>query len=92
MAWVTWRQQRLTVAGLVTVLGAVSLYLLFIGQQARSLNGVAGHSLTLTAALFQVIPALIGAFVGAPVLAKELETGTFRYTWTQAVSYTHLMY
>ncbi|MHB8246134.1 MAG: hypothetical protein ACYDGN_12425 [Acidimicrobiales bacterium] len=30
-----------------------------------------------------VIPALIGAFVGAPVLAKELETGTFRYTWTQ---------
>jgi len=83
MAWVTWRQQRLTVAGLVTVLGAVSLYLLLIGQQARSFSGVAGHSLTLTAALFQVIPALIGAFVGAPVLAKELETGTFRYTWTQ---------
>jgi hypothetical protein len=26
---------------------------------------------------------LIGAFVGAPVLARELETGTFRYTWTQ---------
>jgi hypothetical protein len=26
---------------------------------------------------------LIGAFVGAPVLARELETGTFRYAWTQ---------
>jgi hypothetical protein len=65
------------------VLGAVSLYLLIIGQQARGFSGIAGHSLTLTAALFQVIPALIGAFVGAPVLAKELETGTFRYTWTQ---------
>jgi ABC-type transport system involved in multi-copper enzyme maturation permease subunit len=24
-----------------------------------------------------------GAFVGAPVLARELETGTFRYAWTQ---------
>ena len=83
MAWVSWRQQRLSVAGLVAVLGAVSLYLLFIGQQARSFNGIAGHSLTLTAALFQVIPALVGAFVGAPVLAKELESGTFRYTWTQ---------
>lgn len=83
MAWVTWRQHRLTLAGLVAVLGAVSLYLLFIGQQARSFSGIAGHSLTLTAALFQVIPALIGAFVGAPVLAKELESGTFRYTWTQ---------
>jgi ABC-type transport system involved in multi-copper enzyme maturation permease subunit len=33
--------------------------------------------------LLQVIPALIGAFVAAPVLARELETGTFRYTWTQ---------
>jgi hypothetical protein len=33
--------------------------------------------------LLQAVPALIGAFVGAPVLARELETGTFRYTWTQ---------
>jgi hypothetical protein len=33
--------------------------------------------------LLQVIPALIGAFVAAPVLARELETGTFRYAWTQ---------
>ena len=29
------------------------------------------------------MPALIGAFAGAPVLARELETGTFRYAWTQ---------
>jgi hypothetical protein len=35
------------------------------------------------AALLQVVPALIGAFVGAPVLAREMETGTFRYSWTQ---------
>jgi hypothetical protein len=33
--------------------------------------------------LLQAVPALIGAFVGAPVLARELETGTFRYAWTQ---------
>ena len=33
--------------------------------------------------VLQVLPAAIGAFVGAPVLARELETGTFRYTWTQ---------
>jgi hypothetical protein len=26
---------------------------------------------------------LIGAFIGAPVLARELETGTFRFAWTQ---------
>ena len=28
-------------------------------------------------------PALIGVFAGAPVLARELETGTFRIAWTQ---------
>jgi len=33
--------------------------------------------------VLQAIPALIGAFAGAPVLARELETGTFRYAWTQ---------
>jgi hypothetical protein len=31
----------------------------------------------------QVVPALIGAFAGAPVLAREMETGTFRFAWTQ---------
>jgi len=28
--------------------------------------------------------AFIGAFVGAPLLAREIETGTYRYAWTQA--------
>ena len=31
----------------------------------------------------QPAPALIGAFIGAPILAREIETGTFRYAWTQ---------
>jgi hypothetical protein len=33
--------------------------------------------------LMQFAPVLLGAFAGAPVLARELETGTFRYAWTQ---------
>ena len=33
--------------------------------------------------ILQLVPALIGAFVGAPVLAREMETGTYRYAWTQ---------
>ena len=33
--------------------------------------------------ILQAVPVLIGAFAGAPVLARELETGTFRYAWTQ---------
>jgi hypothetical protein len=30
-----------------------------------------------------VVPVLVGVFVGAPLLARELETGTFRFAWTQ---------
>jgi len=36
----------------------------------------------------QVIPALVGVFVGGPVLARELETGTFRFAWTQGCGRT----
>jgi hypothetical protein len=35
--------------------------------------------------LLQALPALVGAFVGAPLLAREMETGTFRYAWTQGI-------
>jgi hypothetical protein len=36
--------------------------------------------------LLLVLPALIGMFWGAPLIARELETGTFRMAWTQSVT------
>ena len=33
-----------------------------------------------------IAPALIGLFFGAPLIARELETGTFRLAWTQSVT------
>lgn len=33
-----------------------------------------------------VAPALIGAFWGAPLVARELETGTYRLVWNQSVT------
>jgi ABC-2 family transporter protein len=33
--------------------------------------------------LLLAVPGLIGVFAGAPVIARELETGTFRFAWTQ---------
>ena len=107
MAWVTWRQHRITLAGVIVVLGGLAVYLWRTGlgihqawaaaaachptsSPSSAACGFAGAFLTryvpteVTAGiLLQLAPALIGAFVGAPVLARELETGTFRYAWTQ---------
>jgi hypothetical protein len=33
-----------------------------------------------------VLPALAGLFVGAPLLAREFEQGTYRVAWTQAIT------
>lgn len=38
-----------------------------------------------------VLPVLIGVFLGAPLIARELESGTFRFTWTQGVGRTRFV-
>jgi hypothetical protein len=48
---------------------------------ANTFNGM--DNFLSNGVILQVVPPLIEAFVGAPVLARELETGTFRYAWTQ---------
>ncbi len=39
-----------------------------------------GHAIP---GLFQAVPVLVGAFMGGPLLAREFESGTFRFAWTQ---------
>jgi hypothetical protein len=105
MAWVTWRQHRLTLISVPALLGAVAVFLWIAGLKIHHDYAVlaACHPVTSSACqalnssfnstdwtmgntidiLLQLAPALIGAFAAAPVLARELETGTFRYAWTQ---------
>jgi hypothetical protein len=105
MAWVTWRQHRVALAGVAVLLGGLGLYLLIMGIKIHSgyssvtschLARSAACQLTsnlfnsdyhptaqLMADLLQVVPVLVGVFAGAPLLARELETGTFRFAWTQ---------
>jgi hypothetical protein len=46
-----------------------------------------GGAQTVSSLMFAV-PVLLGAFVGAPLISRELETGTFRFAWTQGVGRT----
>jgi hypothetical protein len=42
----------------------------------------------ITAAILNGVPVLAGVFAGAPILARELEAGTFRFAWTQGAGRT----
>jgi hypothetical protein len=47
---------------------------------AASTNGFTALVIAL-----HVLPILLGVFIGAPLISRELESGTFRFTWTQGV-------
>src|SRR5580704_2991397 len=53
------------------------------GQLSYHFNGM--NAFLANGYVLQAVPVLIGVFTGAPVLARELETGTFRYAWTQGL-------
>src|SRR5262249_53742265 len=42
----------------------------------------------LSVAVILIAPAIIGIFWGAPLIARELEAGTFRLTWNQSITRT----
>ncbi len=112
MAWVTWRQQRATLAGVCGLLAVMIGYMLVTGLQMRSALSSLGldtcHPLTGARCatlvqlfnndydvwrndglvLMQAVPMFVGVFAGAPLLARELETGTFRFAWTQGTGRT----
>jgi hypothetical protein len=52
------------------------------------LAGVDPVVYTLGIAAIVGVPAVIGIFWGAPLIARELETGTFRLAWTQSITRT----
>jgi hypothetical protein len=110
LAWVTWRQQRLALAGVLVVLGGVGLFMLFNGLAMHhaytslgldTCGKLSGPSCQSQLTTFQqhyggwadhlpqylmILPGLIGVFVGAPLVARELESGAFRFAWTQSRS------
>src|SRR5229473_1972694 len=77
MAWLTWLQMHHAYAADCHPASSLACTINFTGRYAVNVN--------IIRAFLQVVPALIGAFAGAPVLARELETGTFRFVWTQGI-------
>jgi ABC-2 family transporter len=101
-SWRQFRLQALIGAAGLAVLGAillitgpniVHLYDAAAAQCPVSSDGCTNPAATadgklqvFVLGLVLVVPVLIGMFWGAPLVARELETGTFRLAWTQSVS------
>ncbi|BCY13961.1 ABC transporter permease subunit [Actinoplanes sp. L3-i22] len=93
MIWLSWRQFRaqalVAAVALILLLG----YLVMLGRQIRD-GDYSGAELRehfqgrvyLLDAVPLLTPALIGLFWGAPLVARELETGTHRLAWNQSVT------
>lgn len=98
MIWLSYRQSRLQWSiGLGLLLAAV----LALGLTGPHLADLSSPVLTqatqrwinsflyvTSILLTYALPALIGAFWGAPLVAREVENGTHRLAWTQGVSRT----
>jgi len=112
LTWVTWRQHRAAVFGLLGLLAVYAAALLIHGLHTHAnfdrlgLNQCRSfatgrceqlshtflddnyHLLQVVMMFLLVLPAAFGAFLGGPLVARELETGTYRFAWTQGVSRT----
>jgi hypothetical protein len=58
-----------------------------VGQGSVLASGMNAQTVPF---LLLAVPVLLGAFVGGPVLARELESGTFRFAWTQGAGRVRL--
>ncbi|WP_238019481.1 transmembrane transport protein [Dactylosporangium sp. AC04546] len=90
MTWLSWRQFRTQALVAGAALLVLAVYLVMLGLRIRDTDagGLMRYQseLYLVDALVLVAPGLAGMFWGAPLVARELETGTHRFVWAQSVS------
>ena len=102
VVWNTWRRHRLALFAMAAVFAGDAIVLLFTGLHAHAVHDsfLAHRCLTVWNSLcpqllnhmgnstwvLGYLPWLIAVFLGAPIAAREFDTGTFRFANTQGVS------
>ena len=114
MLWVTWRQHRIRLIGLLVVATVFAVAIAFVASFAQRTRIELGIDTCVPNPLFgfgdpnncnrlfgewslrvgilryltyglYLIPALVGSYLGGPLLAREIEGGTHRLAWTQGI-------
>ena len=94
LSWRQFRFQAFVALGALVVVAVIAAltrpYLIDLLSEASTrgplLEGPLGFLRDAFAVIVIGIPILAGVFWGAPLIARELETGTFRLVWTQSVT------
>src|SRR5712664_4117941 len=90
MIWLTWRQHRVeTIAGSIMLLLAIGFLLASIPQGGMPTSQVSQQQegfVTIVTFLFSLFPLLVGMFLGAPLISREIEQGTHRFIWAQSIT------
>jgi len=100
LTWVAWRQHRgtLTVSAILIALLAIFMALtgVVLHRAGNNIDIVGPNSQwplydvsnTTLQLVLPLIPAMAGLFLGAPLTAREFETGSARFTWVQGAGRT----
>jgi ABC-2 family transporter protein len=96
MLWLAWRQFRAQAALALSALVVIVLVLVVTRGHVVDVYGNGGAKqltgfyvwLRLLGTALIGVPALIGAFWGAPLLTREFEDRTYRMVWTQSITRT----
>ncbi|GIJ49523.1 transporter [Virgisporangium aliadipatigenens] len=91
MIWLSWRQFRAQGVTACVALVPFAAFVVWTGLRLRDdcaaecVRAFQGRLYLLDAVLL-ALPAVLGMFWGAPLVARELEAGTHRTVWNQSVS------
>jgi ABC-2 family transporter protein len=99
MIWLTWRQFRAQAVVVYAAVAAAGVVLAITGPKLVDLAKIDANiydrltrgdrNLYFAGVIVVALaPAIIGAFWGAPLVARELEAGTHRLVWNQSVTRT----
>lgn len=100
LTWVAWRQHRTALTVFVVMVSLVAIFIAvtgFVLHPFRTNVFIAAPNSqwrlfdatnTLLRLVLPLIPALAGLFLGAPLIAREIETGAERFTWVQGAGRT----
>ena len=84
MTWLAWRQFRLQMLPVYAAIAVLAAVFAAVGPELVGSTDFLLYQASLV--MMYLLPAAIGLFWGAPLIAREVEAGTLHLVWDQSVT------